>query len=85
MIVVVELRRMVKEVGLGNGYKIRILVDELFYIIGVFKLLIDFDWFNKLIDDFGKDWMLVDGVERNDLFVVVVFFENLLFGVVYEE
>ncbi|VBB76186.1 Putative protein of unknown function [Podospora comata] len=85
MTVAAEPRRTVKEVGLGNGHKTRISVDESPYTIGAFKPLIDLDRFNKSIDDFGKDWTLVDGAERNDPSAAAAFPENSLLGAAYEE
>ncbi|KAK0739871.1 hypothetical protein B0T21DRAFT_410187 [Apiosordaria backusii] len=79
-----EPRRTVKEIGIGNGHKTRISVDESPYTIGAFKPLIDLDRFNKSIDDFGKDWTPSDGVEKNDS-PAAAFPENSLLGAAYDE
>ncbi|KAK0674138.1 hypothetical protein QBC41DRAFT_342545 [Cercophora samala] len=83
--VAVEPRRTVKEIGIGNGHKTRISVDESPYAIGAFKPLIDLDRFNKSIDDFGKDWATSDGAERNDPSAAAAFPENSLLGAAYDE
>ncbi|KAK4179830.1 hypothetical protein QBC36DRAFT_206105 [Triangularia setosa] len=80
-----EPRRIVKEIGIGNGHKTRISVDESPYAIGAFKPLIDLDRFNKSIDDFGKDWAPADGAEKNDPSSAAAFPENSLLGAAYEE
>ncbi|KAK4204337.1 hypothetical protein QBC40DRAFT_293085 [Triangularia verruculosa] len=80
-----EPRRGVKEVGIGNGHKARISVDESPSGIGAFKPLIDLDRVNKSIDDFGKDWTPSDGAEKNDPSSAAAFPENSLLGAAYEE